>query len=68
MQMTKVAAASRIEVLKDQYYRIEQEMIDLALEYNVDLYLEGLGNLLLEHDNWTGKVRGEWFTSTDSCS
>jgi hypothetical protein len=68
MKMTKEAAASRIEVLKGQYYKIEQEMIGLALEHDVDLYLGGLGNLLLKTDPWTGKERGEWFTSTDSCN
>lgn len=66
--MTKTEAELRIAELQDKYYAIEQEIVALALEHNLDVYLEGCGRLLLETDSWTGKTRGEWYTSTDSCS
>lgn len=57
----------RLDALQNEHARIEAEMIDLALEHNLELYTDA-GRLLLEDDKWTGKSRGEWYTSTDSCS
>lgn len=68
VKMTKEAAKSRIDVLHKQLNDIESEMINLALDFEIDLYIEGKGRLLLEEDKWTYKQRGEWYTSTDSCS
>ena len=64
----KEEAEKRIDELYEIRNRAESEMIDLALQYDIELYIDGLGSLLLEEDNWTGKGRGEWYTSTDSCS
>ena len=52
------------------YNQAEQAMVDYALEHSLDLYIDGKGNLLLEDDStgWVSKRRGEWWTSTDSCS
>lgn len=68
IKMTKAAAESRIDVLRQQYNEIESEMVNLALKFNIDLYLEGKGNLLLEDSDYGYKGRGDWYTSTDSCS
>lgn len=67
-KLTEEEAYIVLKNLTDQYDKLQQEIIDHALEYNLDLYLEGLGRLITEEDNWTGKERGEWYTSTDSCS
>lgn len=66
--MTKESAASRIQVLQSQLEAIEDEMVQLALEFNIELYIDGKGWLLLEDNDWSGKYRGDWYTSTDSCS
>ena len=60
----------KLNELMHAYNQAEQAMIDHALEHNLDLYIDGKGSLLLEDydSNWLSKVRGEWFTSTDSCS
>lgn len=68
VKMTRAAAESRIVVLKKQYDEIESEMVNLALEFNIDLYIEGKGSLLLEDSEYAYKERGDWYTSTDSCS
>lgn len=67
-KLTEEEAYVVLKNLTDQYDKLQQEIIDHALEYNLDLYLEGQGRLLLEDHTWTGKQRGEWYTSTDSCS
>lgn len=61
------AARNRLKVLQKQYFEIEKEMVDLALEFNLELWLSQ-GRLLLTDDEHSWKGRGEWFTSTDSCS
>ena len=67
--MTKDAKTQLAE-LKADYYAAETKMVDFALEHELDLYIDGMGQLLLEDDSegWISKGRGEWFTSTDSCS
>ncbi len=66
--MTKENAEQRIEELKTIVDNATNEMVTLALNHNINLYLNGFGSLLLEDDHWTGKGRGEWYTSTDSCN
>ena len=60
----------KLNELVRAYGQAEQAMIDHALEHNLDLYIDGRGRLLPEDDSegWISKGRGEWFTSTDSCS
>lgn len=59
----------KLNELVRAYNQAEQDMIDYALEHNLDLYIDGKGSLLLEDDSrgWRDKGRGEWWTSTDSC-
>ncbi len=65
--MTK-DAKTQLYQLKADYYAAETKMVDFALEHELDLYIDGKGSLLLEDDDSSYKSRGEWFTSTDSCS
>ena len=65
--MTK-DAKTQLDKLKADYYAAETKMVDFALEHELDLYVDGKGGLLLEDDESSYKSRGEWFTSTDSCS
>lgn len=65
--MTK-DAKTQLDKLKADYYAAETNMVDFALEHELDLYIDGKGSLLLEDDDSSYKSRGEWFTSTDSCS
>lgn len=65
--MTKDAKTQLAE-LKADYYAAETKMVDFALENELDLYIDGKGSLLLEDDDSSYKSRGEWYTSTDSCS
>ena len=65
--MTKDAKTQLAELEAD-YYAAETKMVDFALEHELDLYIDGKGSLLLEDDDSSYKSRGEWYTSTDSCS
>ena len=65
--MTK-DAKTQLDKLKAEYYAAETKMVDFALENELDLYIDGKGSLLLEDDDSSYKSRGEWYTSTDSCS
>ena len=65
--MTK-DAKTQLDKLTADYYAAETKMVDFALEHELDLYIDGKGSLLLEDDKSSYKSRGEWFTSTDSCS
>lgn len=57
-----------LDELEQAYYNAESALVDHALKHNLDLYINGKGSLLLEYDDAGYKSRGEWFTSTDSCS
>ena len=61
-------AKTQLDKLKADYYAAETKMVDFALEHELDLYIDGKGDLLLEYDEFSYKSRGEWYTSTDSCS
>lgn len=68
-KMTEIEATEKMKSLLRTAEALENEAVDIALEYNLDLYIEGKGRLLLEDSNgWASKGRGEWYTSTDSCS
>ena len=54
--------------LEKAYYNAESALVDHVLTHNLNLYIDGKGNLLLEDDDSSYKSRGEWYTSTDSCS
>lgn len=60
----------KLNELVRAYNQAEQTMIDYALEHSLDLYIDGKGRLLLDDESggWIEKGRGEWWTSTDSCS
>lgn len=50
--------------------KAEQELIDFALEHGLHLSLGDYGTgrtLIHEDDHWTGKGRGEWVYSSESC-
>ena len=57
-----------LDELEKAYYNAELALVDHALKHNLNLYIDGKGSLLLEYDEFSYKSRGEWFTSTDSCS
>lgn len=59
---------TQLAKLKADYYAAETKMVDFALEHELDLYIDGKGRLLREYDDSSYKSRGEWYTSTDSCS
>ena len=61
-------AKTQLDKLKADYYAAETKMVDFALEHELDLYIDGKGSLLLEDNDSSYKSRGEWYTSTDSCS
>lgn len=56
------------------YSELEDKMVELALEHNLDLCLgedrQGQRWLILEDesDGWRDLKRGDWMTSTMSCS
>ena len=60
----------KLNELVRAYNQAEQAMVDYALEHNLGLYIGDKGHLPAEDDStgWRGKDRGEWWTSTDSCS
>ncbi len=50
--------------------KLEDELAAYALEHNLRLSLGDYGNgrtLLLEEHEWSGKDRGEWLYSSESC-
>ena len=51
-----------------EYETSVNELVDYALANNLYLYIDGMGRLLLEEDKYSYKDRGDWYTSTDSCS
>ena len=57
-----------LDELEKAYYNAESALVDHVLTHNLNLYIDGKARLLLEDDNYSYKSRGEWFTSTDSCS
>jgi hypothetical protein len=61
---------AKVKAYEDQCRIIEAALTGFALEHNLDLSLGDYGSgrvLLLENDKWSGKRRGEWLYSSDSC-
>jgi hypothetical protein len=50
--------------------KLEDELAEYALEHNLQLSLGDYGNgrsLILTEDHWSGKDRGDWLYSSESC-
>lgn len=48
----------------------EQKLVDYALKHNLYLSLGDYGSgrtLLLQNNHWSGKDRGEWLYSSETC-
>lgn len=56
----------RITELKKEFDKIWNEMTELGLEHEIHIYHEGY-SLLLEDDGWSGRERGEWIHSSETC-
>lgn len=65
--MTKTKQ-DQLDEMVQKLEALQNEAVSFALENDLDLSLDGLGDLILEEDHWSGKERGEWWTSTDACS
>lgn len=65
--MTKTKQ-EQLDEMVQKLEELEKEVVSFALENGLDLCLDGRGDLILEEDHWSGKERGEWWTSTDACS
>lgn len=49
---------------------VEAKLTAYALEHNLELSLGDYGSgrwLILEDDHWSGKERGEWLYSSETC-
>ena len=65
--MTKTKQ-DQLDEMVQKLEALQEEAVSFALENDLDLNLDGLGDLILEEDHWSGKERGEWWSSTDACS
>lgn len=70
-KMTKEAAKSRVRVLEEQIRSIEKEIVELALKFEIELYRGEYGRdgreLLHYDDSYSGKKRGDWLYSSETC-
>ena len=60
----------KVKAYEAQCRVIENALVEYALEHNLHLELGDYGSgraLLLKDDKWSGKRRGEWLYSSDSC-
>lgn len=64
----KEKAQAALDAAVSEYGSALCELVKYALTNNLYLYIDGHGELLLEKHEWSYKDRGDWFTSTDSCS
>ena len=49
---------------------LENSLVEYALEHNLDLELGDYGtgrSLILKDGHWSGKSRGEWLFSSETC-
>ena len=57
--------------IKNTIKEKEAEIVELALQHNIPVYLGEYGidgrELLLEDNPWTDKKRGEWLYSSETC-
>jgi hypothetical protein len=57
--------------LRAVYNDAENALISYALEHSIELDIDGMGTLVHGPDEdarWSSHERGQWYTSTDSCS
>ena len=64
----KEKAQAALDAAVVEYETSVNELVDYALANNLYLYIDRMGRLLLEEDKYSYKDRGDWYTSTDSCS
>lgn len=64
----KEKAQSALNAAVSEYENSLDDLVQYALDNNLDLYIDGHGRLLLERNDYSYKDRGDWFTSTVSCS
>ena len=64
----KEKAQAALNAAVSEYENSLDDLVQYALDNNLYLYIDGHGRLLLEKHEWSYKDRGDWFTSTDSCS
>lgn len=64
----KEKAQAALDAAVAEYENSLNELVEYALDNNLHLYIDGHGRLLLERNDYSYKDRGDWFTSTDSCS
>lgn len=64
----KEKAQAALDAAVAEYENSLNDLVKYALTNNLYLYIDGQGELLLEKHEWSYKDRGDWFTSTDSCS
>ncbi|ASD50514.1 hypothetical protein FDI24_gp233 [Acidovorax phage ACP17] len=72
--MSQKEAQTYLDAMSKAYEKVagllEDRMAEVALAYNLYLYLGDYGSgrtLLLQDDEWTGKSRGEWMSSSEAC-
>jgi hypothetical protein len=66
--MTEDEIKVEFKELRTAYNAAEDDLVAFALEHELDLYIDGKGLLLLEARSYEGLERGDWYTSTMSCS
>ena len=73
MQENKTPKQNLAEMLKKHEELVqkgEQVLVDYALEHNLYLSLGEYGSgrdLILKDGHWSGKARGEWIYSSETC-
>lgn len=72
--LTKSQAQERLSALlaalNTATSELESAIVDVALEHQLDVSLGDYGSgrsLILEDDHWSGKDRGEWVYSSETC-
>jgi hypothetical protein len=66
----KQQAEELIQKMKEMQQKLEDAMVEIALEWDISLSLGEYGSgrtLLLQDDHWSGKERGEWLHSSETC-
>lgn len=68
--MNKVEAQEKINSLVREMEKIEAQIVDIALEHEISVYLGDYGTgryLLLSDDSYNDMKRGEWLPSSMTC-
>lgn len=64
----KEKAQAALNAAVSEYENSLDDLVQYALDNNLHLYIDGRGSLILERNKYSYKDRGDWFTSTESCS